>query len=144
MVNSTAQPLTYAKQCSTTTSDPFAALLHMPDDIKEWVGVEEEAIAFSARIPDSAPIYKGWSPSSVKPSHELTALDCMDSTFFKLANQLAALAGLPPSISPPTRKASGSKVRVVHRRLHMHVAMFALVGCIMQGTAWSRYSDACL
>lgn len=94
MVNSTAQPLTYAKQCSTTTSDPFAALLHMPDDIKEWVGVEEEATAFSARIPDSPPIYKGWSPSRVKPSHELTALDCMDSTFFKLANQLGGTGGL--------------------------------------------------
>ncbi|BDA49424.1 hypothetical protein COCOBI_14-0410 [Coccomyxa sp. Obi] len=62
VVNSTAQPLTYATPCIATTSDPIAALLHLPDDMKEWTGVEEAATAFSARIPDSEPVFDGWSP----------------------------------------------------------------------------------
>ncbi|KAK9820610.1 hypothetical protein WJX72_012259 [[Myrmecia] bisecta] len=94
VVNSIAQPLTYATPCTTATSDPSAALLHLPDDIKEWDGLEEAAIAFSASIPDSEPVYDGWSPSNVNPSYELTVQDCMDSTFFNLANQLGGGGGL--------------------------------------------------
>ncbi|KAK9803144.1 hypothetical protein WJX72_001489 [[Myrmecia] bisecta] len=97
VVHSTAQPLTYNTvftEYPATPSDPIAALLHMPDDIREWVGVEEGAIAFAARIPESEPIFDGWSGCNVNPSHELTMWDCMDSTFFKLANQLGGTGGL--------------------------------------------------
>lgn len=84
VVNSIAQPLKYATNhiygytCATTTSDPLAALLHLPDEIKKWAGIEEAAMIFSGRILDSEPICDGWSPINVNPSSELTVLDCMD------------------------------------------------------------------
>lgn len=49
---------------------------------------------FSGRILDSEPICDGWSPINVNPSSELTVLDCMDLTFFELANQLGGDGGL--------------------------------------------------
>ncbi len=94
MVNSIAQPLVYFRPCTTATTDPYTALLHVPDKIEEWVGVEEAAIAFTTSIPDSEPLYKGWSPSNVKPGSKVTVQDCMDSTYFSLANQLGGSGGL--------------------------------------------------
>ena len=94
MVNSTAQPLVYACPCTTATTEPATSLHHMPDEMKEWVGIEEAAIAFSEKIPDSEPLFDGWLPTRVKPSYELSVQDCMDNTFFNLANQLGGSAGL--------------------------------------------------
>ena len=133
MVNSIAQPLVYSRPCTTATTDPYTALLHTPDEIKEWVGVEEAAIAFSASMADSEPLYDGWSPANVEPSSEQTVQDCMDCTIFSLANQLGGSGGLADInfCANPRGHQLGSAY--MHWPLHMHVLRLSVLHCVMQG-----------
>ena len=133
MVNSIAQPLVYSRPCTTATTDPYTALLHVPDEIEEWVGIEEAAIAFCTSIPDSEPLYKGWSPSNVKPSNKFTVQDCMDGISFVLQTSLAAAVGSLTSTSAQTQQAAGCIVRALHGHSHMHVWGLSVFCCIMQG-----------